>query len=288
MKKHFIARLYKQLNKNCRALWQQQDGANLVLMAFVIPVLIGFAGLAVDGSNIYYQSQRMQISADAAALGGARKLAASADEVDVNSEIHQLAIANGADAVTWTYINHNRGVHVVAEHAFPAYFARIYGHDTFTVTAGSEAQYEPVTGVDGLFPLTLDCKCVSQDDIIPVEDGSGGSSGTSATATPTTQPDYSVSPSAGTVQFADGQSSSYGITFLGQTGDTWTYQVDKISGIDLSYWLLGISTCTDKIVSFTPAGAAIGADAGTNATGIKWNEEGSFTSGTFAFTLDTR
>ena len=66
---------------------------------------MGFAGLAVDGSNIYYQTQRMQISADAAALGGARKLAASAEHNAVDAEIHQLAFANHADTVSWSYIN---------------------------------------------------------------------------------------------------------------------------------------------------------------------------------------
>ena len=53
MKMQQLSMVYKQLSWGWQTLWQREDGANLVLMAFVIPVLIGFAGLAVDGSNIF-------------------------------------------------------------------------------------------------------------------------------------------------------------------------------------------------------------------------------------------
>ena len=90
-------------------------------------------------------------------------------------------------------------MHVVASRTFDAYFARIYGHSTFTVTAEAEAQYEPVTGVDGLFPLTLDCDCVDEEDIIPVDDGDGGGAALLRPQPPPT-PDNDISPSAGTVR----------------------------------------------------------------------------------------
>ncbi len=51
---------------------------------------------------------------------------------------------------------------------------RLYGYNTFTVNADAEAQYEPVTGVDGLFPLTLDCDCVDDDQIETPGGGGGG------------------------------------------------------------------------------------------------------------------
>ncbi len=279
-----LSQIRKQLRQGWHALWQRDEGVNLIILSIALTVLIGSAGLAVDGSNIFYQTQRMQISADAAALGGARKLAIRAEHNIVDAEIRQLAIANAADEVSWSYINNNRGVHVVTSRAFPAYFARIYGHNVFTATAASEAQYEPVTGVDGLFPLTLDCDCVDEAEIIPVEDGEGGGSGSSPTATPT--PDNETSPSAGTVQLDDGKASSYGITYLGQTGNTWSYQVEEIAGRDLSHWLLGIDSCLSNIVSATPSGAEIGTDGSTGVAGIKWNVNDNFSSGTFAFTLD--
>lgn len=191
-----ISGIYKLLSSGLQKFWQREDAADLVLMAFVMVGVLGLAGLAVDGSNIYYQTQRMQISADAAALGGARKLAASADEGEVDAEIRQLAFANDAENVTWTYINNERGVHVVTSRGIEAFFARIYGHSVFTVTAEAEAQYEPVTGVDGLFPLTLDCNCVDEEDIIPVDDEEGGGGG-GGSATATATPDTDTSPTRG-------------------------------------------------------------------------------------------
>lgn len=263
-----------------RSLWQSEEGANLVLMAFVMTMLLGFAALAVDGSNVYYQTQRMQISADAAALGGARKLAADATHGEIDAEIRTLAIANHADDVTWNYINENRGVYVVARRAFPAYFARIYGSNVYTVTANSKAQYEPVVGVGGLFPFTIDCNC---DDT--AEGGEGGG-GETPVPTPTPDPDSVDAPSSGTVQLDDNQDSSYGITYVGQTGNTWTYEVEEIDGRDLSHWLLSIDTCLSNVVGYTPGGAEVGTDGSTGVDGIKWNVNDGFSSGTFSFTLD--
>lgn len=128
-------------------------------MALIIPVLIGFAGLAVDGSNIYFQTQRMQISADAAAIGGAWKLASNAGHNVVDVEIREFAFANYADEVTWEYINNNRGA-CGDRTGIPGLFcAHFYGHRVFTVTAESDAQYEIVTGASGLFPFTITCNC---------------------------------------------------------------------------------------------------------------------------------
>ena len=94
-------------------------------------------------------------------------------------------------------------------------------------------------------------------------------------------------PAPARCELTDGETSSYGITYLGQTGNTWSYQVDEIDGRDLSHWLLSINTCLNKIVSATPNGAEIGTDSSTGVAGIKWNVARSdFSSGTFSFTLD--
>jgi hypothetical protein len=280
--------LYIQLCNGWLTFWQREGGANMVFVALSMTVLLGFAGLAVDGSNIYYQNQRMQIAADAAALGGARKLAASVGYEAIDAEIRQLAIANYADsdpdAVRWSYINNNRGVHVMASRTFPAYFARIYGRTEFTVSAEADAQYEPVTGVDELFPLTLDCDCKDGDGIIPGENGGGGGSGSSPTPSPT--PSNDTSPTSGTVTFSDTLSSSYVITYVGQTETTWTYEVSEVEGADLSHWVLSINSCLDRIVTSSPGGAELGVDGSTGVSGIKWNVNDSFTRGTFSFTLN--
>jgi hypothetical protein len=81
--------------------------------------------------------------------------------------------------------------------------------------------------------------------------------------------------------------STYDITFVSHVGNTWTYHVEEISGKDLSHWSLGIGTCLDHIVEFSPPGAEIGADGSTDGfMGIKWNTPEAFSSGEFSFTLD--
>ncbi len=171
--------------------WHREEGASIVIVTLALVVLLGSAGLAVDGSNVYTQNQRMQVAADAAALGGARMLSKNSTHDEIDAEIHQLALANEADSVTWTYINNNRAVSVTASRTFPAYFARLYGHNDFTVSADADAQYEPVTAVDGLFPFTLDCDCVNGDDVVPVENG-----GATPTSAPTIPPTSTPVPTA--------------------------------------------------------------------------------------------
>ncbi|MCC6168297.1 MAG: choice-of-anchor A family protein [Caldilineaceae bacterium] len=395
-----------------------------MLLALMLTGLLGFAGLAIDGSNLYYQQQRMQIAADAAALGGARQLGLNANHDTVDSTIRHLATENYATSVNWTPTNGGRGVHVEAARNFEAFFAKIYGYDTFTVTAQSEAQYEPVTGVDRLFPLTVDCDCV--DDGLPIppmdEPGDGDNPGGEeepqgcsnlypialsidtlrgksagnelgdifngvqsgnfgwlswedtnntpdliARLTPPGNSHLYINPddpddhvvsigdwvsgspgvaNAGGVRSAldvlktmdiivpvwdqatgNGSNSLYRVanfakvritdyrlpsqnritaTFLGyddtcgvggsgtidtgqaayevklqnKVGNTWNYQVRKISGSDLSHWSLGISTCLDKVVRIEPSGGALQVD------GIRWTTAEGFESGTFSFTLN--
>jgi Flp pilus assembly protein TadG len=286
-----------------RTFSHQEEGASVVLFVIVITVLLGFAGVALDGSNIYFQNQQMQIAADAAALGGARMLSQHAGFDEVDAEVHQLAYANDADSVTWATINNSRAVSVNVSRTFPAYFARIYGYASFTVKANADAQYEPVAAVDGLFPFTLDCDCATQGGVSVVPNGDDTATPAPSnppdvlvpTATPTSTPTNTPTPtptatsttvpaSSGTVVLADG--SSYSISFISQTNNTWTYKVSENSGKDLSHWLLAIDTCLNKIVTFSPAGAGIGSDGSTGISGIKWDLTDKFKSGNFSFTLN--
>ena len=49
----------------------RESGFVLVWMALMITALLGMAGLAIDVANWYFQAQRQQKAADAAALAGA-------------------------------------------------------------------------------------------------------------------------------------------------------------------------------------------------------------------------
>ena len=75
---------------------RQENGVTLIYLALVLMVLIGFAGIAIDGSNVYMQRRRMQTAADAAALAGARSMALMGDNVQVVDDLDIIAHANGA------------------------------------------------------------------------------------------------------------------------------------------------------------------------------------------------
>ncbi len=82
--------------------------------------------------------------------------------------------------------------------------------------------------------------------------------------------------------------NAYGIQLVGVEGNTWTYQVDKTSGKDLSHWALGFGSCASHVTDTSSSDgsmAEIGKDGSIkdrDFSGIKWNSEG----GTFSFTLD--
>ena len=190
-------------------------------------------------------------------------------------------------------------MHVVATRSFPCLFWRIYGHSSFTVSAEAEAQFETVSGAGGLFPFTINCNCPDDAD----GDGGGGDGGSgggpTSTPTPTPSPTPTLTPTptrtpsvsdqnpptSGTVELV-GSQSSYAISYVGQTGNTWVYEISEVDGLDLSHWLLDINPCLAHVVSSTPGGATLGADGSTGASGIKWTVNSAFTSGTFSFTLD--
>ena len=51
---------------------KQEKGAVFVLTAILLPMLFGFMGIAYDVGNLYSHKAKLQNTADAAALAGAR------------------------------------------------------------------------------------------------------------------------------------------------------------------------------------------------------------------------
>jgi hypothetical protein len=82
-----------------------QRGQTVVIVAIAIVVLLAFAGLAIDGGTAYLNRRRMQNAADAAALAGARELAAAlcagttanATDAAVDAAVADYALRNGVD-----------------------------------------------------------------------------------------------------------------------------------------------------------------------------------------------
>lgn len=143
---------------------RDESGATLVYVALTLPLLIGLSGLIIDGSNLYMQQRKQQSAADAAALAGTRLLSLGQTSAQVNSEVNSLALADGADSVTWSSLNNSKGIQVQTTHTFPSYFAGFIGYTTFTVHARSSANYVTVNGVGDLLPMVTKCDDMANDE----------------------------------------------------------------------------------------------------------------------------
>ena len=64
----------RQILRRLRAFLTDQDGAIAIVIALLLPVLLGFAGLAVDIGHIYAVDAQLKNAADAGALRGAKVL----------------------------------------------------------------------------------------------------------------------------------------------------------------------------------------------------------------------
>jgi Flp pilus assembly protein TadG len=57
-----------------KKLFLKEDGQSMVLFAIMLIVLVGFAGLAIDGGRLYMAKSKHQKAVDAGALAGADAL----------------------------------------------------------------------------------------------------------------------------------------------------------------------------------------------------------------------
>lgn len=67
----------------------------LVLSAFILPAAIAFAGLAVDGANLYYHQLKLQNAVDAAAIAGAHEYADKRNTGSAEAKINEYMEING-------------------------------------------------------------------------------------------------------------------------------------------------------------------------------------------------
>ena len=68
------AKVQDHLARGALALWRDTDGLMVPYVAVMLPVLVGFALLALDGSRRMSLQTQMQAAADSLALAGAREL----------------------------------------------------------------------------------------------------------------------------------------------------------------------------------------------------------------------
>jgi Flp pilus assembly protein TadG len=130
---------------------RSERGQSLVLLAIILPVLMGIAALVIDIGHGYLVQRRLQGVADSAALAGAANLPSSS--AALTAATHYGASPSGANAVpdnvtesvntaclsTFGGCSPSNAVIVDESAKVNTFFARVLGINTFTVHVKSTA-----------------------------------------------------------------------------------------------------------------------------------------------------
>jgi hypothetical protein len=135
-------------------LYKKEDGSGLLLCIFVLFVMLGVGGLAVDTGILYKTKGEMRKAANAAVLSGAQDMFETNDTItDVvnyvleahkeKESLNSLAIKpNGENKLT-----------VTLKKDVPLYFMKIFGITSAPVSVASSAKVGPLGAAGGAVPL---------------------------------------------------------------------------------------------------------------------------------------
>jgi Flp pilus assembly protein TadG len=119
------------------------DGGNIaIITALMLPVLIGFCGLAAEAAYWYYRHLNIRDAADIAAYGGAVVHSGGGDEGEVATAVRADAVANGWQESSGSIAVTQSGPRVEVEltESQPRYFSRFWcGTATISISARSVA-----------------------------------------------------------------------------------------------------------------------------------------------------
>ena len=146
---------------------RRQRGSIPVATALLLPLLIGFAGLAGDSGNLYLVKRRMQTAADAGAVSAALEAQRQASLADiVAAGKHDAALNGFAASGTSVHLPPLAGAHAASSgyvevqlaQAVPTHFMGLFGFRTVEVRARAVAGARP----DATCFLALNGKNVSE------------------------------------------------------------------------------------------------------------------------------
>ena len=105
---------------------RNRSGATLVLVAILMTVIIGFAGIAIDASRLYVMRAQLQTTADASAIAGIVEVkdkrptnapTAALQYVPLNTVERQVATVNAGDVEpgSWDFLYYSFVVGMTAQ-----------------------------------------------------------------------------------------------------------------------------------------------------------------------------
>jgi Flp pilus assembly protein TadG len=139
----------------------------IVVVALLIPVLLGLAAFAVDLGYWYWQQRELQGAADSAALAGARDLPSDPNSAYTDARTYAARNVSGATVTPVTgYGGDPSTVQVTVSKLGPLFFASVLGIGSPTITATAVAKNFQTTS-DGSFFYAGSTAC----DAITITDG---------------------------------------------------------------------------------------------------------------------
>lgn len=137
---------------------KKEHGNAVVLMAFAMSVLLGFAALAVDTGVLYLDHTRLARAADAAALAGAGELP---DVGKAAALAAGYAEKNGIDTsdpakFKVSFSEDAKKITVEIKKDVGLFFAGSLGFNNSMVNGRATAKISPLKAVTGLVPIGLD------------------------------------------------------------------------------------------------------------------------------------
>jgi hypothetical protein len=135
---------------------EEENGSALVLFALLFVIIIGFAGLAVDGGILYNTRSHLKKVANASVLSGAQELLNSDESVRsvVNNILDSHEEKNSLKSIHIKPDNQNM-LRIKLEKDVPLYFLRLFKINSMKITASSAAGLHPMNRATGAVPLGI-------------------------------------------------------------------------------------------------------------------------------------
>jgi hypothetical protein len=129
----------------------------MVILALLLPVLIGSMALGIDVAMLYFNWTSIQVAGDASALAGASYLPAFPTVAQTTATSYALLNGLQAGEVSSVTVSpDNMSLTVQLSRNVPYLLARVLGLTSTTVSSSSTAQAVSVGNAQGITPLGID------------------------------------------------------------------------------------------------------------------------------------
>ena len=153
-----LDRIWNRITRAARRLRGDRRGAIVLFLAFAIIPMIGFVGIATDTARAYLVKSRLSSALDSAALAGGLVMFESTRDADIQMYFNANFPPGYMDATISgpqvTVDEPTETIFLTAGATIPTSFMRVFGYETMTVTAMSEATRK-MTSLDVVLAIDM-------------------------------------------------------------------------------------------------------------------------------------